>query len=210
MSIDWSQDRVEALSNPEILALRDNARERGRLEVVALCDQVLLARKPVRRTSAPRKSSPTKLLEAECSKKLSDLAVSLASKHDLSVATAKKKSIGIKGFIPHQLTAKNGTAKLGGEQRTGAFLMDRYISYRVGDEAVALAAVLISDDPEESLRWQVLGPQRLSQDLVPSASLRPYAPDSISTLYSGGVEFTDFEPAAVLFEQLIAHLADRI
>jgi len=206
MSIDWSKERIEALSTQEIMLLQANARNKERPEIVAKCDEVLAARKPVRKPSGPRTKSPTKRLEAECSKQLSDLAIHLKSKYDLSEDAARKKSVDINGFIPHQLTAKNGTAKLGGEQRKGTFSIDRYISYRVGNEAAALAAVLLSEEAPEELKWQVLGPQRLAAELIPAASLRPYAPDSISNLYNGGAEFTDFEPAATLFERLIAQL----
>ena len=155
MAINWTKEKINELTTQEITALQENARVRGNSEIVSLCDEVLATKKPIRKA---RTSSATKTLEAECSHQLSEFAKYLSSKYDLSAATAIKKSAGVKGFRPHNLTAKNGQAKLGGEQRTGAVAMDRYISYRLKNDIVSLTAWLESKEDTENLKWQVRGP----------------------------------------------------
>jgi hypothetical protein len=206
MTIDWSKDRVGTLSTPEILELQKNARARGVLEVVATCDLVLLTRKPIRRHSGPSVSTPTKILEAKCAKQLSDFAIHLIAKYDLSASTAAKLSEGAKGFKAHQVTAKNGQAKLGGDQRTGKVAIDRYISYRVRNEPVSLTALLISKESDEGLVWQVLGSPHHFKNFRPYSQLRPYASDTEGGLYRGGEEFIEFSDAAALFESLLVKL----
>jgi hypothetical protein len=210
MSIDWSKDRVESLSTQEILALQANARDRGNHAVAAICEEVLAARKPVRRSGGTRSSSPTKILEAECSWNLAEFAKQLLFKYDLSAATAIKNSVGTKGFIAHKLTAKDGNAKLGGDQRTGKVAIDRYISYRVRNEPISLVGLLISEDPTHELVWQVLGPERLLKNFKPYSEIRPYASNTDGNLYPGGEEFTDFPEAAAQFEKLLSQVANEL
>ena len=210
MSINWSIERIEALTTQEVLSLRDNAGNRGFQDVAATCDEVLTTRKPVRRASGPRSASPTKILEAECAKQLSDFAIYLQTKYDLSAATATAKSVGVKGFKPHQVVAKNGQAKLGGDQRTGRVAIDRYISYRVRNEPISLIALLVSAESEDQLVWQVLGSPHHFKNFKPYSQLRPYATDTEGGLYTGGEEFIDFAAASTLFESVLAGLADPI
>ena len=210
MSIDWSKERIEALSTQEVLSLQENARDRGFQDVAATCDEVLATRKPVRRSSGPRSASPIKILEAECAKQLSDFAIYLQTKYDLSAATATTKSVGVKGYKAHQVVAKNGQAKLGGDQRTGKVAIDRYISYRVRNEPISLTALLISAESEDQLVWQVLGSPHHFKNFKPYSLLRPYATDTEGGLYTGGEEFIDFAPASTLFESVLQGLANPL
>lgn len=210
MSIQWSKERIELLSTAEVQSLRENALTKGYADVAASCDQVLSTRKPIRQSGVSRSSSPTKILESECAKQLSDLAVFLSSKYDLSPATATKLSVGVKGFRAHQLTAKNGQAKLGGDQRTGKVAIDRYISYRLGNEPVALTALLLSQESEEGLIWQVLGSEKHFQKFESFTDLRSYASDKDVGLYKCGLNFTSFSEAATLFEEIISKLTKPI
>ena len=210
MSIEWSKDRVESLSTQEILALQANARDRGNLEVVAACDEVLSTKKRPHRSSHSRSATPINILKAECAGKLSEFAKLLLIKYDLSAATAIKNSVGTKGFIAHKLTAKDGNAKLGGDQRTGKVAIDLYISYRVRNEPISLVALLISEDPENELVWQVLGPQRFLKNFKSYSEIRPYALGTDGNLYAGGEEFEDFAEAAAQFENLLSQVADEL
>jgi hypothetical protein len=210
MPIVWSKDQIEALSTGEILALQENAQERGRLEISSICDQVLSTRSHIRRSSRTRSASSTKILEADCGKQLSEFAIYLSSKYDLSAKTASMKSLGVKGFKSHQVTAKNGQAKLGGHQRTGRVAFDRYISYRIGNEPVSLTALLISKESDDGLVWQVLGHRHHFPNFHSYSQLRPYATDSESGLYEGGEEFVDFSSASSLFEQILMRLAPLV
>lgn len=210
MSIDWSKERIEALSTQEVLSLQENARNKGYLDIAAKCDEVLAARKPSRRSSGPRSASPTKILEAECAKQLSDFAIYLQTKYDLSAASATAKSVGVKGYKAHQVVAKNGQAKLGGDQRTGKVAIDRYISYRVRNEPISLTALLISADSGDQLMWQVLGSPHHFKNFKPYSKLRPYATDDDGSLYQGGEDFDNFATASTLFESVLAGLADPL
>lgn len=209
MSINWSKERIELLSTAEVQSLRENALTKGFPDVAVTCDEVLSTRKPIRKSGGSRSSSPTKALEAECAKQLSDLATYLSFKYDLSSETAAKMSKEIKGFRAHQITAKNGQAKLGGDQRIGKVAIDRYISYRVGNEPVALTALLISQDSEEGLLWQVLGSQKHFQQFNSFSDLRSYASDKDGGLYKCGLNFTSFAEAAALFEKIISGLTKK-
>lgn len=42
--MDWTKDRIEPLTSAEIRQLRANAQARGRADVLALCDEVLVGR----------------------------------------------------------------------------------------------------------------------------------------------------------------------
>lgn len=210
MSIDWSKERIESLSTQEIQSLQENARTKGHLEIVARCDEVLAARKSVRRQSGPRSASSTKILEAECAKQLSDFAIYLQTKYDLSAASATAKSVGVKGYKAHQVVAKNGQAKLGGDQRTGRVAIDRYISYRVRNEPISLTALLISKESDDGLVWQVLGSGHLFKNFKTYSQLRPYAKDNEGGLYRGGEEFFDFLSASALFETTLATLTPQL
>jgi hypothetical protein len=210
MSIQWSKERIEALTTTEVQALRENAISKGFGDVANTCDEVLSTRKPIRKSGGSRSSSPTKILEADCAKQLSDFAAYLSSKYDLSSATATKMSDGVKGFRAHQVTAKNGQAKLGGDQRTGKVAIDRYISYRLGNEPVALTALLISQESEEGLMWQVLGSEKHFQKFESFTDLRSYTSNKNVGLYKCGLNFTSFNEAATLFEEIISKLTKPI
>lgn len=196
MAVIWTKEKIDGLTATEIKALQDNAQDRGNLEVVNLCEEVLSAKKPTRKA---RTSSTTKTLEAECSHQLSELAKHLSSKYDLSAATAAKKSEGVKGFRPHNLTAKDGKAKLGGEQRTGRVAMDRYISYRLKNDIVSLTAWLESKEDAETLKWKVRGP---------AACFVPFDGENISLDESGTVqkEFIEFSESSEEFEKCLISL----
>lgn len=210
MSIQWSKERIEALTTTEVQALRENAISKGFGDVASTCDEVLLTRKPIRKSGGSRSASPTKTLEADCAKKLGDLAAYICSKYDLSAETATKLSQGVKGFKAHQVTDKNGKAKLGGDQRTGKVAIDRYISYRLGNEPVAMAAWLASHDSEEGLLWQVLGSEKHFEKSDSISQMRSYASDKDGGLYKCGLNFNNFSEAASLFEEIISKLTKPI
>jgi hypothetical protein len=46
--IEWTKENIAARSTGEIESLRDNAAKRGRQDIVQLCDEELMRRKPVR------------------------------------------------------------------------------------------------------------------------------------------------------------------
>ena len=199
MAINWTKEKINELTAQEITALQENARVRGNAEVVSWCDEILATKKPIRKA---RTTSTTKTLEAECSHQLSELAKHLSSKYDLTAETATKKSEGVKGFRPHSLTAKNGQAKLGGEQRTGRVAMDRYISYRLKNDIVSLTAWLESKEDTENLKWQVRGP---------ATCFGPLDGENIFLDESGTVlnEFIEFSESSDKFEKCLTSLLSQ-
>ena len=203
MAVSWTKERIDALTVEEISALQENARIRGSDEIMNLCKQVLSTKKPARKA---RTSSTTKTLEAECSHQLSEFAAILANKYDLSAATATKNSEGTKGFRSHNLTAKDGQAKLGGAQRTGKVAIDRYISYRVKDDIISFGAWLATKDEPEKLMWQVFGPKHHFANFKSADELHPESFSPEESNGSGGEEFIAFEEASHKFEQLVQAL----
>lgn len=209
MAISWTKEKINELSTQEISALQENARARGNSEIVDLCTEVLATKKPIRKTRTSS-SSTTKTLEAECSHQLSEFAIQLSNKYDLSAVTASKKSEGTKGFRPHKLTSKDGQAKLGGQQRTGKVGIDRYISYRVKNDLVSLGAWLMSKDLPEELVWQVLGPKRYFENFKALKELYPSLFDADASDDVGGEEFVDFNRACERFEAVVARLTQEV
>ena len=205
MAISWTKEKINELTAQEILALQQNAQARGNSEIMDLCTEVLATKKPLRKA---RTASTTKTLEAECSHQLSEFALQLSSKYDLSAETAAKKSEGVRGFRPHKLTSKDGQAKLGGQQRTGKVGIDRYISYRVKNDLVSLGAWLISKDSPEELVWQVLGPQRFFENFKLIKESYPSLFDASHEV--GGEEFIDFQKASERFEEVISKLTQEV
>ncbi len=58
--MEWTKNRIEALQTSEVRQLRTNANARGNQEVVAMCDEVLVGRPPVRK---PRKAKRQRELD---------------------------------------------------------------------------------------------------------------------------------------------------
>ena len=132
--VDWSDERIAALSDKDLGNLLANAERKSADTLVAQCKaerEKRDAAKP-RKTSKPR--TELKEFEHEMSAQLAAVGNEMAAKYDLSEATAKASSEGVKGFKAHKLLDAKGYAKLGGMQRDGSVAVDRYISYRRGKD----------------------------------------------------------------------------
>ena len=171
--VDWSDDRIAALSKQDLKNLLANAERKSAAEIVARCK----AEMDKRDTSKPRKASKprTELKEFEhaMSEQLAEIGKAMAAKYDLSEETAKARSAGVKGFKAHKLLDSNGHAKLGGMQRDGSVAVDRYISYRRGKDIVSIGVFLLKDQPVEAHEFHVIAPRLCS--MVESRSRR-FAP----------------------------------
>jgi hypothetical protein len=53
--MDWTLDRIQTLSKPEVKQLRANAERLQEPEVVALCDEVLSKAKPAKKAAGAAK-----------------------------------------------------------------------------------------------------------------------------------------------------------
>jgi hypothetical protein len=57
-SIDWTKERIAALSTLDIQQLRENAERLNRPEIKERCDQVLVERKAEKRAAMRKKKAP--------------------------------------------------------------------------------------------------------------------------------------------------------
>jgi hypothetical protein len=207
MAVEWTEDRVAALETPQLKNLRENALKRDVTALADLCTAELTKRnadKP-RRIGQPR--SEAKQFEHDMADQIAAVGKTLAEKYDLSEATAKAKSEGVKGFKAHKLLDSKGSAKLGGMQRDGSVAVDRYISYRRGKDIVSLSVFLLKDQPLESHEFQVIAPLSMLDGGKPVAEIRPTATPAQKQSADGGLSFKDLDSAAAAFDAVLAKIA---
>lgn len=207
MAVEWTEDRVAALETPQLKNLRENALKRDVTALADLCTAELTKRnadKP-RRIGQPR--SEAKQFEHEMADQIAAVGKTLAEKYDLSEATAKAKSEGVKGFKAHKLLDSKGSAKLGGMQRDGSVAVDRYFSYRRGKDIVSLSVFLLKDQPLESHEFQVIAPLSMLDGGKPVAEIRPTATPAQKQSADGGLSFKDLDSAAAAFDAVLAKIA---
>ncbi len=105
--VDWSDDRIAALSKQDLKNLLANAERKSAADIVARCK----AEMEKRDTSKPRNPSKprteVKELEHAMSEQLAEIGKAMAAKYDLSEETAKAKSAGVKGFKAHKFLLKD-------------------------------------------------------------------------------------------------------
>ena len=202
--VDWSDDRIAALSKQDLKNLLANAERKSAAEIIARCK----AEMDKRDTSKPRKASKprTELKEFEhaMSEQLAEIGKAMAAKYDLSEETAKARSAGVKGF---KLLDSNGYAKLGGMQRDGSVAVDRYISYRRGKDIVSIGVFLLKDQPVEAHEFHVIAPSALLNGGKPIAEIRPTATEAQKQTADSGLAFTDLPSAAAAFEAALSKIA---
>jgi len=217
--MNWTPERIAALTTQEVKDLASNALERGRSDVADLCQQELLARKPKPNPKfqlpegfiKATRNSRSKRLESEADSALVTLAKELLDAFDLSAKTAKQLSEGVKGFKAHELLSAKGVSKSGAAQTLGVVAFDRFISYRLKDEAYALLCLLVDSEESANIQYQVFGPQRLLDRYVTLEELRPYPMDQISIgIYTGGEAYATFNEGAERFRWLISQVANPL
>src|ERR1700748_663367 len=153
--VDWSDDRIAALSDQDLKNLLANAERRSVPEVIALCKAEMEKRDAAKPRKAAKPRTELKEFEHDMSAQLAAVGKEMAQKYDLSEETAKANSEGVKGFKAHKLLDAKGYAKLGGMQRDGSVAVDRYISYRRGKDIVSLRGVLLKDQPVAQSEFHV-------------------------------------------------------
>jgi hypothetical protein len=208
--VDWTDDRIAALSIQDLKNLLVNAERKSVPEVVAQCNAELekrQANKP--RAAGSKQRSASKEFEHQMSGELAAVGKAMAEKYDLSEETAKAKSEGVKGFKAHRLLDKQGHAKLGGMQRDGSVAVDRYISYRRGKDIVSLSVFLLKDQPVEAHEFQVIAPLTLLEGGKPVAEIRPTATESQKQSADGGLAFKDLPSAAAVFDAVLGKITSQ-
>jgi len=138
------------------------------------------------------------------------LAQKLDATYDLSSEKARHLSVGTKRFQPHRLLNSTGSAKVGGAQRAGVVVFDRYISYRLKDELYALICLLTSGDVLSRIQFQVVGPKSILTNAQHSSELRSYLPEGATIGYTHfAEEFDNFEEAAERYMFLMEQVAPK-
>src|ERR1700684_570185 len=198
--VDWSDDRVAALSDQDLKNLLVNAERKSVAGVIAQCK----AEMEKRNAAKPR--TELKEFEHDISGQLAAVGKQMAEKYDLSEETAKARSAGVKGFKAHRLLDAKGYAKLGGMQRDGSVAVDRYISYRRGKDIVSLSVFLLKDAPIEAHEFHVIAPKALLDGARPVAEIRPTATEAQKQSADSGLAFKDLPSAAAAFDAALAKI----
>src|SRR5436190_22830519 len=156
--VDWSDDRIAALSDQDLKNLLVNAERKSVTAVIAQCKAEMEKRDAAKPRKPAKPRTELKEFEHDMSGQLAAVGKEMAEKYDLSEETAKARSAGVKGFRSHKLLDAKGFAKLGGHQRDGTVAVDRYISYRRGNDIVTLGVWLLKDAPLEDDEGHVSAP----------------------------------------------------
>src|SRR5882672_1282741 len=204
--VDWSDDRIAALSDQDLKNLLANAERKSDADVIAQCKAEMEKRDALKPRKASKPRTELKEFEHDMSGQLAAVGKEMAEKYDLSEDTAKANSVGVKGFKAHKLLDAKGYAKLGGMQRDGSVAVDRYISYRRGKDIVSLSVFLLKDAPVETHEFHVIAPSALLDGAKPIALVRPTATEAQKQTADSGLAFTDLPAAAAAFEAALAKI----
>jgi hypothetical protein len=216
--MNWTPGRIGDLTTQEVKNLYENATVRGGVEIAEMCRLELEARKTKSKPKFQLPEGFSKIARTSISRKLEgeadDLLVALANelllKYDLTSERATELSEGTKGFISHELLSDKGISKFGRAQTVGMAAFDRFISYRLKDEAYALLCLLTDSNTSTGIQYQVFGPSRLLDRFIPLDELRPYPLNQISIgIYTGGESFDTFQEAANRYRWLIDQVAPK-
>ncbi|HEX7792579.1 MAG TPA: hypothetical protein VF467_18880 [Afipia sp.] len=156
--VDWTDDRIAALSDQDLKNLLANAERKSVADIAERCKSELDRRNAAKPRNASKPRTELKEFEHGVSAQLAEIGKEMAGKYDLSEETAKAKSEGVKGFKAHRLLDSKGYAKLGGHQRDGSVAIDRYISHRRGNGIASLGVWLPKDAPIEAHEFHVIAP----------------------------------------------------
>ena len=204
--VDWSDDRIAALSDQDLKNLLVNAERKSVAAVIEQCKAEIEKRDALKPRKASKPRTELKEFEHEVSGQLAAVGKEMAEKYDLSEETAKAKSAGVKGFKAHKLLDVKGYAKLGGMQRDGSVAVDRYISYRRGKDIVALSVFLPKDQPIEEHEFHLIAPKAMLDGCKPVAEIRPMATPTQKQSADFGLAFKDLPTAAAAFDAALAKI----
>jgi hypothetical protein len=204
--VDWSDERIATLSDQDLKNLLVNAERKSATTIIALCKAEMERRDAARPRKTPKPRTELKEFERDMSGQLAAVGKEMAEKYDLSEETAKAKSADVKGFRSHKLLDSKGSAKLGGHQRDGTVAVDRYISYRRGNDIVSLGLWLLKDAPIEDHEFHVSAPPAMLEGGKPFSEIRPgiSAKDLQDARHARA--FKDLPSAAAAFDAALAKI----
>src|SRR5260370_8864604 len=96
--VDWTDDRIAALSDRDLKNLLVNAERKSVPEVVAQCQAEIDKRDAAKPRKGPKPRTEVKEFEHAMSEQLATVGKEMAGKYDLSEETPKANSVGRKGF----------------------------------------------------------------------------------------------------------------
>jgi ribosomal protein L12E/L44/L45/RPP1/RPP2 len=204
--VDWSDDRIAALSDQDLKNLLANAERKSAAAVIVQCQAEIEKRNAAKPRKGPKPRTEVKEFEHEISGQLAAVGKQMADKYDLSEETAKARSEGVKGFRSHKLLDAKGFAKLGGSQRDGTVAVDRYISYRLGNGIVSLGVWLLKDAPIEDHEFHVSAPAGMIGGGQSPAEVRPGSSEKEAQDTRQMRAFKDLPSAAAAFDAALAKL----
>jgi len=204
--VDWSDDRIAALTDQDLKNLLVNAERKSVAEVIAQCKAELEKRDAAKPRKASKPRTEVKEFEHDMSGQLATVGKEMAGKYDLSEETAKANSVGVKGFKAHKLLDAKGYAKLGGMQRDGSVAVDRYISYRRGKDIVTLGVWLLKDAPIESHEFHVSAPPEMIEGGKTFSEVRPGISEKDQQETRHIRAFKDLPSAAAAFDAALAKI----
>jgi hypothetical protein len=204
--VDWSDERIAALSDQDLKNLLVNAERKSAASVVAQCQAEIEKRDAAKPRKAPKARTEVKEFEHEMSGQLAAVGKQMADKYDLSEETAKARSEGVKGFRSHKLLDAKGYAKLGGHQRDGTVAVDRYISYRRGNGIVSLGVWLPKDAPIEHHEFHVSAPAGMIEGGEPFSDAQAEASEADASRTRQIRAFKDLPSAAAAFDAALAKI----
>ena len=204
--VDWSDDRIAALTDQDLKNLLVNAERKSVAEVIAQCKAELEKRDAAKPRKASKPRTEVKEFDHDMSGQLATVGKEMAGKYDLSEETAKANSVGVKGFKAHKLLDAKGYAKLGGMQRDGSVAVDRYISYRRGKDIVTLGVWLLKDAPIESHEFHVSAPPEMIEGGKTFSEVRPGISEKDLQETRHIRAFKDLPSAAAAFDAALAKI----
>ena len=204
--VDWSDDRIAALSDQDLKNLLANAVRKSAAPVIAQCEAEIEKRNAAKPRKGPKPRTEVKEFEHEISGQLAAVGKQMAEKYDLSEETAKARSEGVKGFRSHKLLDAKGFAKLGGHQRDGSVAVDRYISYRLGNGIVSLGVWLLKDAAIEDHEFHVSAPAGMIEGGKGFAEVRTGISEKEAQDTRQMRAFKDLPSAAAVFDAALAKL----
>ena len=202
--VDWSDDRIAALSDQDLKNLLVNAERKSVAAVIAQCKAEMEKRDAAKPRKPAKPRTELKEFEHDMSGQLAAVGKEMAEKYDLSEETAKAKSAGVKGFRSHKLLDAKGFAKLGGHQRDGTVAVDR--SYRRGNDIVTLGVWLLKDAPLEDHEFHVSAPAGMIEGGKAFSEVRSGVSEKDLQETRQIRAFKDLPSAAAAFDQALAKI----
>jgi hypothetical protein len=204
--VDWSDEKLAALADKDLKTLLANAERKSATDLVAKCTAEIEKRQAAKPGKATKPRTELKEFEHMIAGEIATVGKAMAEKYDLSEETAKAKSAGVKGFRSHKLLDAKGYAKLGGSQRDGTVAVDRYISYRLGNDIVTLGVWLLKDAPIDAHEFHVSGPAAMIEGGKSFSEVRPGPSEKDQQETRLIRAFKDLPSAAAAFDAALAKI----